>query len=242
MTFALELAKESSDSRLQEAIDSLFDDAAARILDQDETNTLTSSPKINARIAQEMLGLAEDRRYLYQSTQALLTIYIARNELWAHHPTGYNNLREFLADANLHSSVVSHLVSIGETILPYCDARGLTISNAMLPENFSKLRSAIGGINRAIRTDDVQEVREIIDLVSRAPNREVVRKKIQIHRERPGHGTTLRRGEDVILVVHFPEDGEHVRKAIEGISNVTQWDLVASFKGTKGLLLQVIPD
>ena len=247
MRLDLELAKTAARSGLDDAVYSLFDDAADVVQNQDLGKELDNTPATESRVAQEMLKLAEKRRHLFLSVQALLTGYIARQDLWEHHPAGYDSLREFLMGAGLHVSVVSHLVSIGETIIPFCDAKKVAIDQALLPANFEKLRSAIGAVNRAIRDDNADTVQEIIDLVNKAPNRETVRYQVQKHRERPGHGTVLRQGNSSCLVVYFPENTEHVARAIASLSGTVQWDLIASYqpghsaKGNKTLSVLVFP-
>lgn len=200
----------------------------------DHNDVANPGPELESEIMHRMLHLAEGIRRRYRSAQGFIVAAVAREKLWAAHPNVYRSLREFLRDAGIGESTVSDLVALGDIIVPFCDHHGLDINNAIGPDHWAKTRETIPTLRRLIAgpasLTQASSVGSVLSDAVRAVDRGAVRFKYRRHRtDTVAEGTTIRLASgQVVLIVLFEQDGEHIGQVIHKMGGLVEWSLVAA--------------
>lgn len=235
---AKSLVSQSSDltkeaRALEGAIEMMMGLAADRV--KKKYKGIRNQNQIEACMAHEMLGVAEEMKQTYRSATAAVVTYISRHSLWTQHPSGYDDdqdgLRLFLLDAGLGASMASELASLGFKVIPFCDRHKIEINDMLAPSAWTRTREALTAIKAAIDDQDSDKVAEIVDDVRRTtgPHAKLaLRDKYRDTGEKPGHGTTFRHGKDHLILIKFDTEDD-AQAAIRRMGTVTEWDLPAIF-------------
>ena len=222
---------------LQHLLDTAKDQVFA-----DHGDVVVDETAAQAEITQRMLIEAERQRTLQRAAQGFIVAYVTRNDLWKFHPDGYTTLRDFLKNSGLDPTQVSRLNSLGEHIIPYCDAHDISIDPYLTEKHWSKLRAAISVLRKATAEDDPDQVRAILEDVRKAVDRDAIRSKYAKKKEKVAHGTTVALADGRTMLVAVCDDEEAVRKLISRINGAIQWDLVLGASVAGGSLKLVIQD
>ena len=185
---------------------------------------------LESMLVHRALWLTEYRRAELRTMQGRLVAYAARNRLADVFPgiegrTPRQRFRNWLklirgSDGGqlLSESAISTLTGLGVDVVPFCDENGVPIDHLLVPDQWPKLVDAIPAIRRAIETDDVMAVAEILHDVETFTNRSAIRDKYQQHHDLLGYGTAISVGNGRVLVMLLTdqEDVSQIRSRLAG--------------------------
>lgn len=205
-------------------------------------NVHDGGPELEAEILFEAIAATVHVKDAASTMQMHLVADVARKQAWQFHPNGYDTLRDFLKDAGLAQSQVSNLTFIGGVLVPYCDAEGIPVDHLLSKDHRAKTRNAIPALRSAIGDNDREKVKEILDDVEKAKNRDAIRLKYRNQRDKYGRGTTVNLPGGRVLLLAVLDDDDAAKTIVQRLSGGIKWELVADAHQLRNSIRTVIDD
>ena len=217
-----------------------FDEEIAILYDmaaEELPAAVTAEEEIEAWIAKRVIEISEMQRKQKQTIQVLLATWINDYEkgspIWANHPNHYGSLREFLNDVGTESegnkltpSVITEIVTISDTIVPYCRANKIEINGFIVGKLWTKFREVVSYIKMLVEDDDPSAINAVLSDVKALPTRDALREKYRNNRDaKPAKSEALtKNGTSIVVTVVPTESLADIKRAL---GRYTEWDTIA---------------